>query len=80
MYSFLSFALLALGLILLFSPDTILSKDSSYYKTINENSKMLAAACLAGAYYTYTLSTAQGESESASPLLPSYDEATTTSE
>lgn len=71
--------MLALGLILLFSPDSIFSKDSEYFKTIHENNKIVATACLAAAYYFYTLTTSETP-EGASPLLPSYDEATSTSE
>lgn len=77
MYIYLSIVLLALGLTLLMSPNTILSKDSEYQKMIHENNKLVGALCLGGAYYTYTLSTSTDSPTT--PLLPSYDEATTSS-
>ena len=74
MYFYFSLALLALGLILILSPDSILSQESEYQKTIRENSKILGSVCVGAAYYTYTLSSSNDSITT--PLLPSYDEAT----
>lgn len=76
MYNYLSLALFALGLILLFSPNSILSTSSTYYETLHENSKIIAIICLVASYYFYTLTK---KANDLSPLLPSYDEATSVS-
>lgn len=76
MYFYLSIVLFALGLILIISPDTILSKNSEYYKNIHDNSKLLGASILAAAYYIYTISSSS--EDPTTPYLPSYDEATST--
>ena len=75
MYQYLSISLFALGLILLFSPNTIISKESSYYQTISDNNTLLGFVSLFTAYYLYTLIST--DSATSTPLLPSYEEATT---
>lgn len=76
MYFYLSIILLVLGLVLIASPDTILSQESEYQKTIRDNSKVLGATLLGASYYTYTISTS--DDSPTTPYLPSYDEATST--
>lgn len=74
MYFYLSIILLALGLLLILSPDSILLKESPTQQTIHENSKILGAVSIGLAYYTYTLSTSN--SSATTPLLPTYEEVT----
>jgi hypothetical protein len=95
MYNYIAIALLVLGLVLLFSVDSVIDKNTtnSTLKSISDNKDMVGAACVAGAYYAYTLSQketmhinsdSQMEVPSRIPhvgeQLPSYDESMATSD
>jgi hypothetical protein len=58
MYNYIAIALLILGLVLLFSVDSIIDKNTSNstLKTVRDNKNIVGACCVAGAYYSYTLS------------------------
>lgn len=73
-------ALGVVGFVLLFAAEMVFSPDTknTYLKMIYDNRLMLGIVCLVAAYYFYSLDGKPESSESSSPLLPSYDEATTT--
>jgi hypothetical protein len=95
MYNYIAIALLILGLVLLFSVDSVIDKNTtnSTLKSIRDNKDMVGAGCVAGAYYAYTLS--QKETMHVNPgsemevperiphvgeRLPSYNESMATSD
>lgn len=61
MEMYIALGLAALAAILLFSPDTILDKNSSNatMKKVYDNAKMVAIACGALAYYFYNQASAK---------------------
>lgn len=95
MYNYIAIALLILGLVLLFSVDSVIDKNTtnSTLKSIRDNKEMVGAGCVAGAYYAYTLSQKEmNHNVSSSELevperiphvgerLPSYNESMATSD
>jgi hypothetical protein len=90
MNQFISLALVALGLVVLFAPEYILKKDNSNYITsqIHEYHQFIGVGLLGCSYYLYSTSqkstanelpsTVDSSQESPSPKqdLPTYDEAT----
>lgn len=95
MYNYIAIALLILGLVLLFSVDSIIDKNTtnSYLQMVYKNKTLVGSCCIAGAYYAYTLSQketirvdsgAQMEVPSRIPhegeRLPSYNESIGTSD
>jgi len=97
MYNYIAIALLILGLVILFSVDSIIDKNTtnSTLKSVRDNKNIVGACCVAGAYYTYTLSQKEmnhNVSSSSSELevperipqvgerLPSYNESMATSD
>ncbi len=80
MHDLISLALLVIGLILLFSVDTIIAKDTSnnYLKTIYDNKNIAGSVCIAGAYYVYVYYVSQLNNPVL--ILPSYNESMATSD
>lgn len=58
MYNLIAIALLIIGLVLLFSVDMILDKNTtnSTLKSIYDNKTIVGSVCVAGSYYAYLLS------------------------
>ena len=72
----LAIALALIGLTLLFSVDTFISKntDNTVLKSIHDNNMMIGAGCLGLSYYLYN----NDLKHAASPVLPTYEEVTAT--
>lgn len=96
MHSFIAITLLILGLVLLFSVDTIIDNktSNSTLRIVYDNKNIVGSACIAGAYYSYLTSqnelanftNPESELEVPSEIshvgenLPSYDQSIGTSD
>ncbi len=78
MYTYLSIALGAIGAMLLFSPDSLISYDTKNdtLRYVHENNKLFGVALLAAAGYVYMtyVQKKQGEFGGDNSTLPTYEE------
>jgi len=72
MYNLISIALLVAGVALLFFVDSVIDKNTSnqYLQMIYQKKTLIGSACIAVAYYAYTLAQKEMNTFAVSPTLP----------